>query len=77
MFFANALGPWVVIFFCLPILRPQDGPVEGIVFVEKTTVFLHVFGDIALPCSVALVWLGASSKPCLREWHPKNIKNRF
>ena len=36
-----------------------------------------MFGEIALPCSVALVWLGACSKPCLREWDPKNIKNRL
>jgi hypothetical protein len=50
MFFANALGAlWrplrVVIFlsfFCLPILRPQDGRVERVVFIEKT-MFVYMF----------------------------------
>ena len=27
-------------YFCLHILRPQDGPVEGIVFVEKLMLFI-------------------------------------
>ena len=62
-------------FFCLPILRPQDGPGERIMFIEKTNGFSHVFAEIALPCSAALVWLGAVSAPCLRQWDPKNIPN--
>ena len=39
--------------------------------------FLHVFAEIALICSVALVWLGASSAPCLRQWDLKSIPNRL
>ena len=63
--------------FCLPILRPQHGPGERIIFIGKSNSFSYVFTEIALSCSVALVWLGAASVPCLRQWDPKNIPNRL
>ena len=47
MFFANALAAlwrplWVVIFVASPILGPQDGPVEHIIFIEKPMDFYMI-----------------------------------
>ena len=37
-------GHFFLSFFCLPILRPQDGPVERVIFFEKTNAFSTCFG---------------------------------
>lgn len=61
--------------FLPPHPQASRRPRWGHRFCWKTNAFLYVLGEIALPCSVALVWLGASSTLLLREWDPRNIKN--
>ena len=51
MFFANALAAlwrllWVVIFVASPILGPQDGPVEHIIFIEKPMDFYMILQNL-------------------------------